>query len=142
MELTHFHKLRTGLQCNARPATPADLIEVEFRVWDGLASTGWFADVEVGSTDDLDNLVVAMCTYPAELTEDRIAQRLAQLWQDRLRYPFWGPCTTLVEPDQVELEGATRTSAQGHYVTVHVIAQKAGLRSGHPSVIPPQRSGS
>ena len=142
MELTHFHKLRTGLQCNARPGSTADLIEAEFRVWDSLTTTGWFGEVEVGATDDLDNLVIAMCTYPAELAEDRVARRLAELWEDRLRYAFWGPHTTLVETDQVELEGATRTSAHGHYVTVHIVAQRATHGQSRASVIPPQRGGS
>jgi hypothetical protein len=134
VELTHFHKLRTAIQCNARPGSRADLTEAQARVWDSLLSTGCFQDVEVGSTDDVDNLVIAMCTFSEQVSETLVAQRLAQLWEERLRHEFWGPHATLVEADQVELEGATRTGTHGPYITVHIVAQKA--------VIPAQRTGS
>ena len=144
MELAHFHRLRTAVQCNARPSSSADLTEAQFRVWDGLLSTG-FGDVEVGATDDMDNLVIAMCTFPGHLTEDLVARRLAALWEDRLRHPFWGPHTTLVDRDQVELEGATRAGTQDPFLTVHIVAQRTedrGAQAGRSSAIPAQRSGS
>ena len=128
MELARFHVVRTGVQSNARPGDAADVTAGQDRVWRGLASTGWFDDVEVGATDDVDNLVVAMCTFPDQLAEDRVAQRLVLLWEDRLRYPFWAAHATLVHGGQVELEGATRTSSEGHYLTVHVIAQRGAPR--------------
>ena len=83
-----------------------------------------FDEVEVGHTDDVDKLVIAMCTFPAQADKTRVAQRLETMWQDRLRYGFWEAHALLVDDDQVELEGATRPSTYGHYVTVHVVAQK------------------
>ena len=136
MEITRFHKVRHAVQTNARPGGPADLAEAQTRVRAGLVSTGWFHDVEVGATDEVDNLVIAMCRFPSPLTADRVSQRLAQLWQDRLRYPFWEAHTTLLDADQAELEGATRSSAQGHYLTVHIVAQKAA----HLTLVPTQRT--
>jgi len=112
------------------------------RIRQGLVDTGWFDDVEVGATDDVDNLVIGMCRFPARLNEDQVARRLARLWEEELRYPFWDAHTTLVWEDQVELEGATRSSAQGHYVTVHIVAQRAAHTPPRVSVIPPQRGGS
>jgi hypothetical protein len=146
VELTHFHKVRTAVQTNARPGGSADLTVAKARVRQGLVDTGWFEDVEVAATDDVDNLVVAMCTFPAQLTSDRVAQRLAVLWEDRLRYPFWAAHATLVDADQVELEGATRSSTRGHYLTVHLLAERVTSRGREPApvvplpVVPAQRS--
>lgn len=125
MELAHFHRVRTAVQSNARPGAAADLVAAQERLEQGLASTGWFCDIEVGATDDLDNLVVALAVFPQQLTEERVAQRLSLLWEDRVRYPFWAVHTILVGGGQAELEGATRSSTQGHYVTVHIVAQKS-----------------
>ena len=134
MELTRFHKVRSAVQSNARPGGHADLVVAQARVAQSLAATCWFDDVEVGATDDVDNLVVAMCTFPEQLSEERVAQRLVQLWEDRLRYPFWGVHATLVDADQVELEGASRSGSQGHYLTVHIVAQKGAPRD--PAKLP------
>ena len=72
----------------------------------------------------VDNLVIAMCTFPEELTESEIARRLELLWEDRLRYGFWEAHATLVDNGQVELEAATRASQTGHYITLHIVAQR------------------
>jgi hypothetical protein len=138
VELTQFHKLRTALQISARRGAAAELAEAATRVRRSLVMAGWFDDVEVGATDDVDNLVIAMCRFPARLSEALVAERLSQLWEEALRYPFWGAHSTLVWTDQVELEGATRAGAHGFYVTVHIVAQRAPQLA----VVPAQRSGS
>ncbi len=125
MELTHYKKLRTAVQSNAAPADTTQVEELEENLRSMLMSTGIFEDVEVGHTDDVDELVIAMCTFPSQMSQVQIAQRLEQAWQDRLRYEFWEAHTTLVDDEQVEFQGATRTSSNGTYVTVHVVAQKA-----------------
>jgi hypothetical protein len=133
VELTQFHKLRTALQFSAPRGATAELAEAQARVRRSLFSAGWFENVEVGTTDDADNLVIAMCRFPARLDEEQVAERLSQLWEEALRYPFWGAHTTLVWSDQVELEGATRAGAQGHYITVHIVAQKAPQLASVPA---------
>ncbi|CAA9366143.1 MAG: hypothetical protein AVDCRST_MAG36-3086 [uncultured Nocardioidaceae bacterium] len=141
MELTRFHKVRSGVQANARPGDAGDLAAARSHVRSGLVLSGFFHNVEVDATDEVDNLVVAMCSFPEQLSADRVAQRLTRLWQDRLRYPFWEAHTTLVDTDQVELEGATRGSAHGHYLTVHIIAQRGAPESldGTVPTLPGQR---
>ena len=135
MQLTRFHQVRSAVQTKTRPGGVDDLAAAAARVRDGMVATGWFDDVEVGATDEVDNLVVAMCSFPAQSSVDRVEQRLTRLWQDRLRYPFWEAHTTLVDTDQVELEGATRSSVTGHYLTVHVIAQR-GARESLEGAVP------
>jgi hypothetical protein len=83
--------------------------------------------IEVGVTDDADALVIAMCTFPDEMDAGRLAHWMEQLWQQRLRFPCWEAHATLVDDDQVEFLGATRVSANGHYVTLHVVAQRATI---------------
>jgi hypothetical protein len=134
LELTAYHKLRTAVQMNAAPGRAPDLEPVSERLRRSLMATGLFEDVEVGQTDDVDHLIIAMCTFPAELTEHVAAAQLEQLWQDRLRYEFWEAHATMVTRNQVELQGATRSSVTGHYLTLHVVAQK--------SPIPAQRTAS
>lgn len=127
MELIQYHKMRRAVQINASPGKPGDLADVAGRIRQSLMATGLFEDVEVDSTEDVDNLVIAMCTFPPQLTEAQVAARLEQLWEDRLRYPFWEAHTLLVNNDQVELEAASRTGASGHYITVHILAKKARI---------------
>ena len=125
MELTQYHKMRTAVQSNASPGSAQALRDVQENLARALASVGLFSDVEVGYTDDVDNLVIAMCTFPEGMTEREVARRLEMLWEDRVRYGFWEAHALLVDSDQVELQAATRTGTDGHYVTLHVVAQKA-----------------
>ena len=124
MDLMQYHKLRAGVQANAAPGPAQTLHDVQQNLETALASVGLFSDVEVGYTDDVNNLVIAMCTFPEELSETEVARRLELLWEDRLRYGFWEAHATLVESGQVELEAATRNAQNGHYVTMHIVAQR------------------
>ncbi|MFT4008501.1 MAG: hypothetical protein QM655_00510 [Nocardioidaceae bacterium] len=108
---------------------------------DVLTDSGLFDQVEVGTTDNPDALVIALCRFHAHLDEGVVAERLEQLWNDRLRYPFWEAHTMLVHVDQVELEGATRYSSAGHYMTLHVVAQKRAQKRAQEKVaVPMQRA--
>lgn len=127
MRITEYSKLRAGVQVNARPGTPADVRSTALQLQAALMSTGLFSDVEVDRTDDLDHLVVAMCSFDADASSRRVAAWLEEVWTGRLRYGFWAVHSTLVDDDQVELQGATLSSIGGRYVTVHVVAQKAAI---------------
>jgi len=125
MELAQYHRLRSGVQGNASPGSAQALRDVQENLARALASVGLFSDVEVGYTDDVDNLVIAMCSFNDDLTEAEVASRLELLWESRLRYGFWAAHALLIDSDQVEFQGATRTGTDGHYVTLHIVAQKA-----------------
>jgi hypothetical protein len=127
MELTHYKKLRTAVQSNASPADVNDIREIEQALRDTLMSTGFFEEVEVDHTDNIDGMVIAMCKFPSQMSESQVAARLEQAWEDRLRFQFWEAHTTIVDDDQVEFQGATRTGSSGAYVTLHVVAQKAPI---------------
>ena len=127
MELTTYKKLRTAVQSNASPAGEHDVRLLEQSLREVLMSTGIFEDVEVDHTDNLDGMVIAMCTFPSQMKESQVAARLEQAWEDRLRYQFWEAHSTLVDDDQVEFLGATRTGSTGAFVTVHLVAQKGPI---------------
>lgn len=127
MELTQFHTLRTAVQGNALPPTTVALASLEGDLRDLLMASGLFEDVEVEITDNPDALVIALCQFKPEHTESDIAGALEHIWQDRVRYPFWEAHSVIVAPEHVEFEGATRFSSNGHYATVHLVAQKARI---------------
>jgi hypothetical protein len=138
MRLMHFHTLRSGVQANASPATGSALVGMERLLHDTLSATGCFPSVEVGHTDDPDQLVVALCQYRSNLSEEDVAALVDRLWQEKLCFGFWEVHATQVEEGHVEFEGATREGRVGHYVTVHLVAQ----RSPVPAQRGPQPTGS
>ncbi|HSV37804.1 MAG TPA: hypothetical protein VLI04_03515 [Nocardioidaceae bacterium] len=127
MELTQFHTLRTAVQGNALLPTNTALASMEEDLRELLMSSGLFEEVEVERTDNPDALIIALCQFKPEMSEREVAGTLEQIWQDRVRYPFWEAHTTLVAPEHVEFEGATRFSSAGHFATVHLVAQKARI---------------
>jgi hypothetical protein len=53
--------------------------------------------------------------------------RLEQIWKERVGYPFWESHAVHTDSEHVEFEAASRPSANGGYVTVHLVAQKARI---------------
>jgi len=133
MNLLMFHRVRAAIQENASPGTGAELVSVETTLRDMLLASGVFEEVEVEHTDDPDQLVIALCQFRPFFTEADVARHLERIWGDRVSYPFWEAHAFHVENGHVEFEAATRQSSGGHYVTVHLVAQKAS--------IPGQRAG-
>lgn len=127
MDLLQFHTMRTAIQGNAFPGQRKDLETVEGSLRNLLMASGVFEDVEVEQTDDPDQLVIAMCKFLPYFTEADVARHLERIWGDRVSYPFWEAHAIKVEKEHVEFEAATRHSSGGHYVTVHLVAQKARI---------------
>lgn len=129
MQLMHFHTLRSGVQANASPARGPALVAMEGLLRDSLKSTGIFDSVEVEHTEDPDQLIVALCQYRPNLTEDQVALTVEHLWDGEVRYPFWEAHSMRVDDDFVEFEGASRDGPVGRYVTVHLVAQRSAVPS-------------
>lgn len=125
MRLATYEQLRTSVQANGTPATAGQLTAMAGRLCDLLSHTALFDWFEVGTTEDPDRLVVAMCHLRPESSDVVVAQRLEAIWSDSLLRPSWGAHVVSREDGQVELQGATMASDQGHFVTVHVLATKA-----------------
>ena len=127
MNLLSFHRVRTAIQENASPGHVADLAPVAGTLRELLTSSGVFEAVEVEHTDDPDRLVIGLCAFRPFYSERDVAARFEEIWSDRVRYPFWESHAVHVEEGHVEFEAASRASELGHYVTVHLVAQRAGL---------------
>jgi hypothetical protein len=127
MDLMTYHRKRSAIQVTADPGSPQDLAAVEDAFRDLLIHSGLFEDVEVERTDNPDELVIAVCTFRPFYTERDVANRLEVIWSDRVRYPFWEAHALRTFDDHVELEAASRIGPEGHYVTVHIVAQRAGI---------------
>ncbi len=134
MDLLQFHKMRTAIQDNAYPGSGQDVATMESNLRDLLMASGLFEEVEVEHTDDPDQLVIGLCTFRPEWSEADIARAIEGLWQNRVRYPFWEAHALLVDEEQVEFEAATRSGGGGHYVTVHLVAQKAEIPAQRAAV--------
>ncbi|MGA8209059.1 MAG: hypothetical protein WB441_00745 [Nocardioidaceae bacterium] len=127
MNHAQFHRLKTAVQCNAHPGRGLDLELVEAHLRVLLLDSGLFEEVEVEHTDDPDRLVIALCQFRPFYDVDDVAALLEQIWADRVRYPFWEAHSLVTARDHVEFEAATRIGERGHYVTVHLVAQKARI---------------
>jgi hypothetical protein len=132
MDLMQFHRMRSAIQVNASPGRPADVALVEANLRAMLMDSGLFEEVEVERTDDVDQLVIALCQFRPTCTEADVAARLEAIWSDRVRYPFWEAHAIRTHDDHVEFEAASRQSHHGHYVTVHLVAQKAHIPAQRP----------
>ncbi|NUR06761.1 MAG: hypothetical protein HOQ45_07120 [Nocardioidaceae bacterium] len=119
--------MRTGIQVNAAPGSAADLAALEAQLRELLMDSGLFEEVAVEHTDDVDQLVIALCQFRPFYTERDVAERLERIWSDQVRYPFWEAHSVSVADDFVEFEAASRASQHGHYVTVHLVAQRARI---------------
>jgi hypothetical protein len=122
-----FHRVRTAIQTNASPGEGEQLEAVEGTLRELLMSSGVFEEVEVEHTDDPDQLVIALCQFRPFYTERDVAKRLEAIWGDRIRYPFWESHALRLDDGYVEFEAASRPSETGRYVTVHLVAERAGI---------------
>ncbi len=127
MNLLMFHRVRTAIQDNASPGRGEQLTAVETALRDMLMSSGVFEAVEVEQTEDPDQLVIALCQFRPFYTERDVARRLEEIWSDKVRYPFWESHGMHTADGYVEFEAASRPSETGHYVTVHLVAERAGI---------------
>ena len=135
MDLMQFHRRRVAIQENAPAGRARVLRQVEVNLREVLSASGLFERVEVEHTNDPDRLVIALCAFRPEFSEEDIAFRLENLWSDRVRYQFWEAHAVSTDDDHVELEAASRSGPAGPYVTVHLVAQKARI----PLQRPPSR---
>lgn len=143
MNLVAFQGLRSGLKMNAVPATSQVRRVVEVGLRSELLASGLFEVVEVGRSDDANRLVLALCTYNAGVTEDEARWAIERAWA-AVSFDHWSSHAFLTEQGHVELQAATLDRPAGRFVTVHVVAQAAGLeetslpqqRSGHDEVAP------
>jgi len=107
---------------------------VENRLRGVLMNSRIFERVQVGHTDDPDRLVAALCRFAPGHSERDVAEMMAWIWRDRVSYPYWEAHSLRVDDAHVEFEAATRKGNNGHYVTVHMVAEQVRIPAQRPPV--------
>ena len=133
MQIAEYYTIRRAVQDNAPAPDEAATAAMEIELRAALLATGVFHTVEVGRTDDADRLVIAMVGFAPGIDASEAALALARLWTKQIAYGFWQAQTIRVDKEHVELQGATRLSLQGHYCTVHLIAEETPAPANQPA---------
>jgi hypothetical protein len=126
MNLLHFQTLRNGLKLNAAPAAARVREVIETGLREELAAAGLFDEIEVGTSDDPDRLVLGLCTFRADVPDEEAAAAVERAWS-ALAFHHWSAHTFLTDDGHVELQAATLDRPGGRYVSVHLVAQRAAL---------------
>jgi len=124
MNLAAFQTLRRGLQLNAIPVTSQVRSVFEDALRQELLATGVFTDLEVGSTDVDDHLVVALGTFRADATEAEVANAVQYAWAS-VAFHHWQAHAFLTDEGHVELQAATLDRPAGRYLTFHLVTERA-----------------
>lgn len=124
MDSRKYHVLREAVRRQAPPPPREELPDLGEHYLKQLRELGLFADLDVVTTDDEDQLITATCQFPDDLSPETVASELERLWGEEMRHPFWEAHTISTEPREVALEAATRFGSDGPYVTVKVVAQR------------------
>lgn len=126
MNLAEFQKLRNGLQMNAAPVTSQVRAVLEVGLQEELAASGLFENIEVGSSDDPDRLVIALCVFRAEISDAEVALAVERAWS-ALAFHHWSAHTFISDDGHVELQAACLDRPGGRFVSVHLVAQRAAV---------------
>lgn len=124
MNLAAFQSLRSGLQAHAVPATSQMRNVLELGLREELMASCLFDEVEVGSSDDEDRLVLALATYRADVGDAEATAAIERAWS-ALAFHHWRSQAFLTDDGHVELQAATLDRPGGRYLTVHLVAQRA-----------------
>ena len=125
MDIAAFHKLRTAVQQNAHPAGADDAGTLERALREALSSSRLFAEVELGHTDDPDQLLIGLCRCADDVLPWEAAVGVERLWRSANLDHRWEAHTVSSTEGYMEFEGAVTVDDMGHYVTVHLVAESA-----------------
>src|SRR5512144_25569 len=123
MRLSDFQKLRTGLHANAAPVLPGVKQAFLSGLTKALLATGVFEGVEVGSSDEPDRLLLALCTFREEVPDDEVVRAVEEAWLT-VAFRHWSAHAFLTEDGHVELQAASLNRPGGYFVSAHVVAQR------------------
>lgn len=126
MNLAAFQNLRRGLQMNAAPATSQVRSVFETALREELLASGVFTDLEVGSTDAADHLVVVLGTFRADAIEDDVARAVQYAWAS-VAFHHWQAHAFLTDDGHVELQAATLDRPGGRYLTLHLVVERSAV---------------
>src|SRR5690348_5132723 len=125
MDLASFHKLRTAVQENASPAGQATTSAMQRTLEELLRSSRLFSEVELGCTDDLDQLVIGVCRCAEQILPWEAGMGVERLWRTASSGSAWEAHHVGCTESLMEFEGALTAAEGGRYLTVHLVAEPA-----------------
>src|SRR5262245_2622588 len=125
MDSVSFHKLRTAVQENAHPAGDVAAVGLQRTLEDALTASHLFAEVELGRTDDVDQLVIGVGRCADGILPWEAGIGVERLWRSVTGGMDWEAHHVACTESLMEFEGAITVDGSGHYVTVHLVAEPA-----------------
>jgi hypothetical protein len=125
MDSVSFHKLRTAVQENSHPAGDRAAGGLQRTLQVALSASGLFDEVELGCTDDVDQLIIGVCRCSAEILPWEAGLGVERLWRTVSSGVEWEAHHVGCTDSLMEFEGAVTVDGSGHYLTVHLVAEPA-----------------
>ena len=123
MDVTSFHKLRLAVQENASPADSALATHLRHALQAALSESRLFGEVELGHTDDPDQLVIGVCRCTDGVLPWEAGMGLERLWQTVAVDAAWEAHHVSCTDSLMDFEAAVTVDDKGRYITVHVVAE-------------------
>ncbi len=125
MDFTSFHKLRTAVQENAHPAAPRHATTLEQALHTALSGSGLFSSIEIGRTEDPDQLIIGVCRCADGILPWEAGMGMERLWDALAAAAPWEAHHVGCTDSMMEFEGAMTVDDSAHYLTVHLVAEPA-----------------
>jgi hypothetical protein len=136
MDMTSFHKLRLAVQENAHRADPQHAAALQGALERSLRASRLFAEVELGRTDDPDQMVIGVCRCADEVAPWEAGVGVERLWGVLALESKWEAHSVGCTESLMEFEGAVTVDDAGHYITVHLVAEPAPVAEPVPAEEP------
>lgn len=118
-----FHKLRLAVQQNAGEAGQLPTMALQRELEQALAGSGLFETVELGRTEDPDQMVIGLCRCDTEILPWEAGLGVERLWRGATGDFQWEAHTVECTESMMEFEGAVTVDDRGHFITVHLVAE-------------------
>ncbi|HEV7172015.1 hypothetical protein [Pedococcus sp.] len=126
MDLASFHTLRTAMQHNAVPAGELPAATLQRGLTDALSASRLFDRVELGRTDDPDQLVIGLCRCADGVMPWEAGVGMERIWRHASAALSWESHSLACTDRLMEFEAAATVDGSGHYLTVHLLAEPPG----------------
>ena len=133
MDMTAFHKLRWAVQENAHRADPHHAAALQAALERSLRASRLFSEVELGRTDDPDQMVIGVCRCAEDVAPWEAGVGVERLWGVVALETKWETHAVGCTESLMEFEGAVTIDDSGHYITVHIVAEPAVVPATEPA---------
>lgn len=133
MDMTAFHKLRWAVQENAHRADSHHAAALQAALERSLQASRLFAEVELGRTDDPDQMVIGVCRCADDVAPWEAGVGVERLWGVVALEAKWEAHAVGCTESLMEFEGAVTIDDSGHYITVHIVAEPAVVPATEPA---------